>query len=203
MARTKAVDYDLKRDAILRSAAKLFAETGFDRSSMSQLADVCGVSKALLYHYYNSKDALLYDVIGAHLEALCAQVEDTDDRAAAPEERLHCLVAGLLNAYRAADHQHQVQINAMKFLPADQQEELKNTERRLVALFADAIREIEPSLGDHRGLLKPVTMSLFGMLNWHYMWFRPDGKIGRDDYARIASRLVIDGAKGVARAQQP
>lgn len=200
MARTKAIDYDLKRDAILRSAAKLFAETGFDRSSMSQLAEACGVSKALLYHYYNGKDALLFDVIGTHLSDLCAEVEDGDDRNLDPEMRLQCLVAALLNAYRAADHQHQVQINAMKFLPAHQQEELKNMERRLVALFADAIHAIEPALGDRRGLLKPVTMSLFGMLNWHYMWFRPDGKIGRDDYARIASRLLIDGARGVARA---
>ncbi len=200
MARTKAVDYDLKRDAILRSAAKLFAETGFDRSSMSQLAEACGVSKALLYHYYTGKDALLFDVIGAHLNDLCTRVEEADDPAADPETRLHGLVAALLNAYRAADHQHQVQINAMKFLPDDRQEELKDLERRLVALFAEAIRNVEPGLGDHRGLLKPVTMSLFGMLNWHYMWFRPEGTISREDYARIASRLVIDGARGVATA---
>ncbi|MCR9134654.1 MAG: TetR/AcrR family transcriptional regulator [Alphaproteobacteria bacterium] len=200
MARTKANDYDEKRDAILLSAARLFAETGFDRASMSQLAETCGVSKALLYHYYSSKDALLFDVIGTHLNDLCARVEGADNRTLEPEMRLQSLVAALLNAYRAADHQHQVQINAMKYLPADQQEELKNLERRLVAVFADAIHAVEPALGDQRGLLKPITMSLFGMLNWHYMWFRSDGKIGRDDYAQIASRLVIDGARGVARA---
>lgn len=200
MARTKANDYDVKRDAILHSAAKLFAETGFDRASMSQLAEECGVSKALLYHYYSSKDALLFDVIGTHLTDLCVEVEEADNRSLDPELRLQGLIAALLNAYRTADHQHQVQINAMKFLPAGQQEELKDLERRLVALFADAIRAVEPALGDPRGLLKPVTMSLFGMLNWHYMWFRPDGKIDREDYARIASRLVIDGARGVARA---
>ncbi len=200
MARTKALDYDLKRQAILDSAAKLFAQTGFDRASMSQLAEVCGVSKALLYHYYTSKDALLYDVIGDHLNELCALVEEADNPQLEPEDRLQRLVSALLDAYREADHQHQVQINAMKFLPAGQQEELKDLERRLVRLFADAIRSVEPALGDGRGLLKPVTMSLFGMLNWHYMWFRSDGKIDRQDYARIASRLVIDGARGVARA---
>lgn len=200
MARTKAVDYDLKREAILHSAAKLFAETGFDRASMSQLAEACGVSKALLYHYYSGKDALLFDVIGAHLNELCALVEAADDPSGTPEVRLQRLVAALLDAYRESDHEHQVQINAMKYLPANQQEELKDLERRLVSLFAGAIRAVEPALGDARGLLKPVTMSLFGMLNWHYMWFRPDGKIGRDDYARIASRLVIDGARGLVKA---
>ena len=200
MARTKALDYDLKRQAILDSAARLFAETGFDRASMSQLAVVCGVSKALLYHYYTSKDALLYDIIGDHLNKLCGLVEAADDPHCEPEIRLQQLVSALLDAYREADHQHQVQINAMKFLPAGQQEELKGLERRLVRLFADAIRGVEPALGDGRGLLKPVTMSLFGMLNWDYMWFRTEGRMDREDYACIASRLVIDGARGLAKA---
>lgn len=197
MARTKANDYDQKRQAILTAAAQLFAETGFDRASMSQLADMCGVSKALLYHYYSSKDSLLYDVIGAHLEDLCAQVEAVDDPALEPEARLLTLVSALLAAYREADHQHQVQISAMKFLPAERQEALKDLERRLVARFADVLTTIEPALADDRGYLKPVTMSLFGMLNWHYMWFRPDGTIGREEYARIASQLLVRGLRGL------
>ena len=196
MARTKAVDYEVKRGAILQEAARLFAEVGYDRSSMSQLAEVCGVSKALLYHYYSGKDALLYDVIGAHLKDLCLTVEAADRPDAAPEERLHLLIAALLDAYREADHEHKVQINEMKHLPGDQQEALKDLERRLVARFAAAVTEINPRL-DAR-LIKPVTMSLFGMLNWHYMWFRPEGGITREDYARIASRLIIDGARGLA-----
>ncbi|MCP4318059.1 MAG: TetR/AcrR family transcriptional regulator [Hyphomicrobiales bacterium] len=195
MARTKALDYEEKREAILQSAAKLFADVGYDRSSMSQLAEACGVSKALLYHYYSGKDALLYDVIGAHLKDLCQTIEAADRPDAAAEERLHHLIAALLEAYREADHEHKVQINEMKHLPSDHQEVLKNLERRLVACFARAVQGINPQL-DGR-LLKPVTMSLFGMLNWHYMWFRPGGEISRDEYARIASRLIIDGARGL------
>ena len=84
----------------------------------------------------------------------------------------------------------------MKHLPGDQQEALKDLERRLVARFAAAVTGINPRL--EARLIKPVTMSLFGMLNWHYMWFRPDGEVTRQDYARIASRLIIDGARGLA-----
>ncbi|WP_419911752.1 TetR/AcrR family transcriptional regulator [Hoeflea sp.] len=196
MARTKAIDYEVKRGAILREAAKLFADVGYDRSSMSQLAEVCGVSKALLYHYYSGKDALLYDVIGAHLKDLCLTVEAADRPDAEPNERLHGLVAALLNAYREADHEHKVQINEMKHLPSEQQEALKDLERRLVARFAAAVTGINP--GMEARLIKPVTMSLFGMLNWHYMWFRPEGEVDREEYARIASRLIIDGARGLS-----
>ena len=62
MARTRAKDYDEKRAAILHAAARIFAEGGFDRTSMATLAAECGVSKALLYHYYASKEALLHDI---------------------------------------------------------------------------------------------------------------------------------------------
>lgn len=196
MARTKALDYDVKRGAILQSAAKLFADVGYDRSSMSQLAEVCGVSKALLYHYYSGKDALLYDVIGAHLKELCLTVEAADRPDADPEERIELLIAALLDAYREADHEHKVQINEMKHLPQEQQEALKDLERRLVACFADAVRGINPDLAPR--LVKPVTMSLFGMLNWHYMWFRPKGGIGREEYAKLASRLIVDGTRGLS-----
>tara|TARA_R110000751_G_scaffold270143_1_gene369894 strand:- start:15640 stop:16248 length:609 start_codon:yes stop_codon:yes gene_type:complete len=198
LARTKAVDYEAKREAILHSAARLFADVGYDRSSMSQLATACGVSKALLYHYYSGKDALLFDVISAHLIELCKTVEEADRPAAPVEDRLHFLVKALLDAYRDADHEHKVQINEMKHLAEDRQEEIRELERRLVARFADAVHGASPDLDGN--LLKPVTMSLFGMLNWHYMWFRPQGEISRDDYARIASRLIIDGARGLAGA---
>lgn len=195
MARTRAVDYDAKREAILRAAARLFAEEGYDRASMASLAAACGISKALLYHYYASKDALLFDVIGEHLRELCEAVEAADDPGAPPEARLRTLVGTLLDAYRDADDEHRVQINAMKFLPEAEQEALRAMERRLVAVFAGAVEGVNPALANGAGLLKPVTMSLFGMLNWHYMWFRPDGPLSREAYADIATRLIVEGAR--------
>jgi len=197
VARTKAADYDAKKAGIIGVAAKLFAEDGYYQSSMAALAAECGISKALLYHYYENKDALLYDVIGDHLETLCEVVEASDDPDAEPEERLHGLISALLEQYRDADNQHKVQINAMKFLGPEQQQRLKAMERRLVVVFSDAVHGVNPRLSERPGLLKVVTMSLFGMLNWHYMWFRSDGPIDRDEYARIATRLIIDGARGL------
>ncbi len=195
MARTRAIDYDDKRRGILERAARLFADDGFDRVSMASIAADCGVSKALLYHYYESKDSLLFDVIGEHLQALCEAVEAADDPAAEPEARLGRLVRTLLDAYRDADAQHKVQVRDLDKLPPDKQEALKAMERRLVAVFAAALLQLNPDLDKRRPLLKPVTMSLFGMLNWHYMWFRPEGPISREAYAEIATRIIVSGAR--------
>lgn len=200
MARSRARDHDEKREAILHRAAIVFARDGFDRASMSQLAAECGVSKALLYHYHASKEALLFDILQDHLAQLVDAVEEADDRSLAPQARLEVLVAALLDAYRDADAEHKVQLGALGLLPEPEQARLKALERRLVTVFADAVSALDPDLfADQSRLLKPVTMSLFGMLNWAYMWFRDDGAVSRTDYARLATSLLAGGVREIAR----
>lgn len=198
MARKRARDYDEKRGAILHQAAVVFSRDGYDRASMSRLAAECGVSKALLYHYYSSKESLLFDIIRDHLTGLIEVVEEANGPDLAPDERLHSLVAALLDAYRDADAEHRVQIEALRLLPEAEQEELKALERRLVVAFAEAIRAVAPEAFEDRNLLKPVTMSLFGMLNWFYMWHREGGPLSRADYARLATDILISGTRSLA-----
>ena len=199
MARTRAADYDLKQNSILREAARLFARDGYDRTSMAALAEACGTSKALLYHYYKNKDALLFDVLSDHLQELVEVVELADERSrnVDPDQRLNRLVGALLDAYRDADDCHKVQISELSKLPQPMQNELKALERRLVDKFTEALLGINPALGKTHGLLKPATMSLFGMLNWHYMWFRSDGPMSRAEYADFVSQIIAQGVRGL------
>jgi TetR/AcrR family transcriptional regulator len=160
------------------------------------------VSKALLYHYYASKETLLFDVLSVHLQELLDATQAVD-RSLPPRERLRALVGALLDAYRDADQQHKIQINEMSKLPPQRLKALIGMERDLVAVFADAIAQVLPAIGRSKTLLKPVTMSLFGMLNWHYMWFREGGTMSREDYADLATTLLIEGAQALAPAAQP
>lgn len=196
MARTRASDYDEKRQAILDRSAELFSEYGYDRASMSRIAAACGVSKANLYHYYKDKEGLLFDVIRFHLRELLDVVEEANQVPLPPQEKLRELVGALLESYRDADSQHNVQISSMRFLPPKRQAELKGMERQIVETFSNAVLGVAPHLKDTR-MLKPVTMSLFGMVNWHYLWFKSTGSVTRADYADLVTRLVVDGTRNV------
>ncbi len=197
MARTRAKDHDTKRAEIMKVAARTFADAGYHGASMSALARDCGISKALVYHYYASKEALLFDIIESHLSELIEAVESSDDPDADPQTRLRGLVAALLDAYRDADAEHKVQINAIAALPDEDKAKLTALERRLVELFSEPIRTLNPELFDGKPFLKPVTMSLFGMLNWAFMWFRDNGPVSREEYARIATELLVGGVKSI------
>jgi len=116
------------------------------------------------------------------------------------KERLFAIAAALLEAYRGADAEHQVQIASLKLLPAAQQEKLKELERKLVTLVSDALLAALPGIANRRHLLKPLTMSVFAMLNWHYLWFREGKGISRDNYARMVTSLILAGADAAMAA---
>ena len=202
MARTRAQDYDDKRRAILHRSAELFAQFGYSGTSITMIAEACGVSKALLYHYYSDKEAVLFDILSAHLEELVVVVEKAAQAGRDPEARVHAIAAALLDAYRDAGAEHQVQIANLKLLAPEKQEQLREMERLLVNHLSDALAEALPAIG--RGpLLKPLTMSIFGMLNWHYLWFREGKGLTREDYAHLVTHLVLAGAPAAAAAASP
>jgi len=189
MARPIAADHDDKRSAILKAAAKLFASHGFDRASMAEIALACGVSKALLYHYYASKDQLLFDIIRAHLDDLVAAIEAVP-KTLAPRERLAAMIHALLEEYRHADEEHQIQISDLKRLPPKMKAELVERERVLVRQFSGALAGLEPILAARRELLTPLTMNLFGMMNWKFMWFRENGPVSHAAFAEMVMRSI-------------
>ena len=198
MARTRAQDYDVA-PCNSPSVSGIVYATCYSGTSISMIAEACGVSKALLYHYYPDKEAVLFDILFAHFSALIAAVEGAAGSERDPKERIYAIAAALLEAYRDADAEHEVQIANLKLLPSDQQEQLRNMERTIVSVLASALAEALPSIG--RGpLLKPITMSVFGMLNWHYLWFREGRGLTRADYARLVTRLVIAGSAEAAAA---
>ncbi len=199
MGRPRSADYEAKRKRILEVAAPLFARHGYDRTSLAMIGAAAGVAKSLVYHYYRDKDAVLADLLRRHLEELVAAVEAaaTPD-ARPPARRLADMAVALLEHYRDADAEHEVQIAHLKLLPAPVREELYALERRLVRLFTEALVASVPGLAGDRRHLKPLVMSLFGMLNWAFLWFREDGPMDRRAYAELATRLVLRGAEEIA-----
>ena len=75
MARSRAIDYDTQRDRILANAVEAFSRIGYPSASMAQLARSCGTSKATLYHYFENKEALLFEALDRHTAGLLVLVE--------------------------------------------------------------------------------------------------------------------------------
>lgn len=196
MARTRAEDFDTKRRAILRAAAEVLADPSAGAGSMAQIAAGAEVSKALLYHTYPGRDALVFAIVHDHLAELECVLAAADDPALPPPARLRALIHALLVAYRDADNAHRVQLNATPTLPAADRARIVALERAILRRFADALRDAAPDLPAVR--VMPATMSLMGMLSWVWMWFKDDGPLGRADYADLVADLMLGGLPALA-----
>ena len=193
MARTIAKDHDEKRVGIRVAAARIFAAQGVDRASMSAIAKACGISKALIYHYYASKAELLFDILECHLEGLNKVVDAVPP--AAPKAYFRALVREILLAYAGADDLHRILINSRDVLSREQQAAIIEIQKRLITKVSNAIVEAGPALEEPK--LHQVTMSVFGMINWYFMWNRSADAATRRGYADVAANLIIEGLGAV------
>ena len=191
MPRRRATSYDTKLGHIRDTAAGLFARDGFTRTSMAELAGACGVSKALLYHYFDSKEALLFDILRAYLADLEAAVAIAPRAAASPRDHLRDLIRALLRQYREAGNTHKLLTFELAVLADDRQAELRGAERRIMARFDAALAAAATDAGRQAPLDGPRAMMLFGTLNWTYTWFRDDGKLSLDDYCELVTNSTV------------
>ena len=198
MARTQAKDHSAKREAILEAAARVFASEGFDRASMAALAQDAGISKANIYHYYDSKDALLFDLLDSHLKELRDRLAEVNLDGLAPAEKLLALCVEVLLAYQGADNAHRVQSAGMDHLPPDQRQILFGYQRDMVKKVSSVIAENAPDVFERDpAKLRSVTMSVFGMLNWHYMWNASADEHARRAYGAEVAKLALGGLKAL------
>ena len=199
MPRGRAVNYDAQREAILTHAAALFARSGYPATSMNQVAEACGLSKATLYHYYRDKDAMLVAIAEGHVLKLRALVDEVLAQSLPPEQRLRTLIRRIVDEYADAQHAHRVLTEDVRFLAPDDRQRVLDTERHVVAGFAQAVAELRPGLALAK-LDKPLTMLLFGMVNWLFTWMRTDGPLDYDRMAAIVADLFVG---GIAAVQAP
>ena len=204
MARGRASSYDAQREAILQHAAVLFARNGYPATSMNQVAEACGLSKATLYHYYRDKDAMLVAIAEGHVTQLKALVDEVAMLGLAPEARLRRLIQRIVEAYAGAQNAHRVLTEDVRFLAPADRERILDMERAVVASFALAVGALQPGLAQ-AALAKPVTMLLFGMINWMFTWVRPGGELNHDALAPMVADLFLGGLPALAKAlpQQP
>ena len=198
MARPRSASHDLKREQILDVAAQCFAERSYAAASMNDIAQACGTSKARLYHYYESKDAILFELLGRYTErllALIAQAEasaqrqDLNERAA-----LHELLRAFLQEYETSATRHVALLHATPFLAETERELILDRQRDVVSAFTRFLRRAYPERVTPANQTA-VTMMVFGMINWTFTWLRPGGSLS---YAAFAGEVIDMLERGLA-----
>jgi AcrR family transcriptional regulator len=192
MGRGRHAGYDEQRETILAQAAALFARGGYPGTSMNQVAQACGLSKATLYHYYRDKYELLVSIADGHVTRLQGTVDEALARERTPAGQMRVLIRRLVEEYANAQNEHRVLTEDVKFLEPADRDRILGKEREMVAAFAQVVAALRPDLSE-AAMSKPLTMLLFGMVNWMFTWMQPQGALSYEEMAPIVSDLFLGG----------
>jgi AcrR family transcriptional regulator len=202
MPRGRAPGYATQRDEILARAAELFAHRGYPGTSMNEVAEACGMSKPALYHYVRDKDQLLVEIARGHVARLVALVGEVAAEGLPAPEHLRRLIERFVQEYASARNAHRVLTEDVRFLEPPDRERVLADERHVIAAFAEAVAAIRPDL-EAAQLHKPLTMLLFGMINWMFTWVRSDGALTHQQLAPLVADLFFGGLPAVRAPAAP
>ncbi|MGE0330317.1 MAG: TetR/AcrR family transcriptional regulator [Ramlibacter sp.] len=195
MTRARADDYEDKKQVILDKAAALIARKGFDVATMMDVAKACGTSKSHLYHYFPSKEDLLYAIVHEHITR---QAQDLMRIVAQPlpaEQRFEQFVDSFVQGAARSRNEHLMLMNDIKYLPKPQLDEIRRMEVEMTELMESLLREINPGLMAQEPMQKPYALLLFGMMIWTFSWYRRSGPITPGELARRIADLFVNGFK--------
>jgi AcrR family transcriptional regulator len=201
MARKQAADFAQKQQRIRDGAAELFARDGFDATSIADIASACGVAKSLVYHYFESKEEILFDLLGAHMDALLAAAEAALGVSDDPERQFRAFVRAHLKLYAHARAKHILLLNGLRSLPEGRRKAIVAKERRLIGMAADLLTRLAPELAAQKALRMPAAMSFYGLINWTYTWYRADGAMTPEAFADMAAEMVLRGLPAAVARQ--
>ncbi|MGA9529554.1 MAG: TetR/AcrR family transcriptional regulator [Terriglobales bacterium] len=188
--------FDRRLSDLLALATNVICEKGYEGASMRDLSRATGMSLAGLYHYFESKERLLY-LIQKHafstiIEQLKAHLEPVTD----PAQRIRVFIQNHLEYFVANQ-------SGLKVL-AHEDEALKNGFNAELAAIKRQYYRICVGLMDdlkrERGIefnSRTAVMSLFGMINWIYTWYNPRIDGGADELAQQMSRIILSGIAAV------
>jgi AcrR family transcriptional regulator len=193
MARTQSADYDKRREAIMETAAVLYAKKGFLGASVAELAEACETSKSLIYHYYPSKEDILYDVMDSHVQSLVEAATRIEAGTGTAETRLRMLAHELMNLYNGAQACQKILLNELPNLPEARRAIIVKHQRDVLDVVDRLVIAIRPSLANKPHQRRPIVMMFFGMLNWTHIWFDPTGPVKADSVADLATDMFLGG----------
>jgi AcrR family transcriptional regulator len=195
MARPRSQDYDSVKQSILDCAAKLFAARGFARTSTNEIAEASGLSKAGVYHYFDSKSEILRTMLTEHLEAVTEILDTALNTSEPPRTKFITFTRLLIENYSrpVSRNQHAVLMSDIDSLPTKDREFVITTERRIVRSIDRLLQSIHPSLEKHHDFTRPLTMLYFGMINWTDNWYSEKGRLAPAELATLAAELFLNG----------
>jgi AcrR family transcriptional regulator len=198
MTRETVVD---SRQEILRTAARLFQQRGYDATSMNDVAAALKLSKGGLYHHFQSKDEILFEIMTHAMEITEERVLNPVRAIADPEERLRALIRLHIEVVLSPrDREITVMLHENHPLPPALRKRINFRKKEYIHFLENLMAEVQEKMkprlqsGSKRRVSpRAAAFALLGMINWIYQWYKPEGELQADNLVPQFTDLIFGG----------
>jgi AcrR family transcriptional regulator len=203
MARETVVD---SRQEILRTAARLFQQKGYDATSMNDVAAALKLSKGGLYHHFQSKDEILFEIMNHAMEITQERVLNPVRGIADPEERLRTLIRLHIEVVLSPrDREITVMLHENHPLPPTLRKRINGRKKEYIHFLEKLMAEVQAKAQEKTRKENPAyragvrvspraaAFALLGMINWIYQWYKPEGELQAQNLIPQFTELIFGG----------
>ena len=186
------------RQEILRAAARLFQQQGYDATSMNDVAAALKLSKGGLYHHFQSKDEILFNLMNHAMDITEENVLKPVMAIPDPEQRLRSLIRRHIAVVLSErEREITVLLHENHPLPPTLRKRINARKKDYIHFLENLVAEVQRARGS-QGTVTPraAAFALLGMLNWIYQWYRPEGTLQEETLAQQYTEIFFQGALG-------
>jgi AcrR family transcriptional regulator len=184
--------FDDRREHLLATAAKVFAARGYAATSMRDLARSARMSLAGIYYYVSAKEELLFQIQKSCFEGVIAGARDAVSAERSAEGRLGAFISHHVTFFASHMAEMKVLAHEAESLSGPMLEEIRGLKRAYVNHCVELLADLDGGAGAE-GQRHVAAYTLFGMMNWIYTWYSPDGQLAASELADSMTRLFLNG----------
>ena len=192
-AQKKSVPNNERLAEVYRTAAQIILRKGYDATSINDIANALGMTKAGLYHYINGKKELLFDIMNFGLDELDEEVAKPARTIADPSARLRFIIASHAQLVTRGQGAITILVDEITALTPAQNRMITRRKREYFNRLRDVLNELKTAGKLHDVHTTVATFSLLGMINWLSRWFRQDGDLTQEQVAEQIATIALHG----------
>jgi AcrR family transcriptional regulator len=178
---------------IYRTAAQIILRKGYDATSVNDIANALGMTKAGLYHYINGKKELLFDIMNFGLDELDEEVVTPAASIADTTARLSFIIASHARLVTRGQGAITILVDEITALAPAQNRKITHRKRMYFDCLRETLNQLKAEGKLHDVDTTAATFSLLGMINWLSRWFRQDGALTEEQAAEQLVKIALYG----------
>lgn len=180
------------KERIIETALIMFETHGYHGVTVDQIVDECGTSKGGFYHNFRSKDELLYHIHDVFISYLLNKARETYEKETDPVSRMCGIITSFTRVFDLYKSHITVFYQESTYLKGEFETQINAKREQYHKLLLQIIKEGQEN-GDFRSEVPAqiATMSIMGMINWMYKWFKKEGPLSIEEIASIFNDMMV------------